>query len=135
MSPKRGNILDLFEELIYFTRVFPHPNLVLEVPMVHVEQFRMPAKKRRRRWSKDYQVHDVQLEKIEERYEFREPSDLLKLLNLSAEDAFNTADLAKAIDRPRWVAQKIAYVLRNVGAIETSSRNRAGIQYTSKAAA
>ena len=32
LSPKRGNPLDVFDELIYFTRVFPHPNLVIEVP-------------------------------------------------------------------------------------------------------
>tara|TARA_R110002049_G_scaffold309268_1_gene519536 strand:- start:51424 stop:52095 length:672 start_codon:yes stop_codon:yes gene_type:complete len=136
MSPKRGNILDLFEDLIYFTRVFPNPNLVLEVPMIHVEQFRMPAKRRRRRrWGKDYSVHDVQLEQIEHRYEFHEAADLLTLFHLPEKDDFNTADLAKAIDRPRWVAQQIAYVLRNVGAIETAGRNRSGIRYASKAAA
>jgi len=30
LSPKRGNPLDIFEELIYFTRVFPHDNLTIE---------------------------------------------------------------------------------------------------------
>ena len=135
MSPKRGDILDLFDELIYFTRVFPHPNLVLEVPMIHVEQIRMPTRRRRRRWGKDYTVHDVQLEKVEHRYEFRAATDLLPLLRLPEQDEFNTADLAKAIDRPRWFAQKIAYVLRNVGAIESSGRNRNGIRYAGKAAA
>ena len=30
-SPKQGTVLDLFEELVHFTRVFPHPRLVLEV--------------------------------------------------------------------------------------------------------
>jgi hypothetical protein len=128
-SPKRGSILDIFDDLIYFTRVFPHHNLVLEVPMIHVEQFRVPAKKKRRRWSKDYRVHDVRLEHIEDRYEFSQPSDLLALLNLPAGDVFDTAELAKVIERPRWVAQKIAYVLRKMGAIETSTRTRAGIQY------
>ena len=130
MSPKRGSILDIFDDLIYFTRVFPHTNLVLEVPLIHVEQFRMPAKKKRRRWGKDYQVHDVHLEHIEHRYEFSQPSDLLALLDLPPGNAFDTAELARRIDRPRWVAQKIAYVLRNIGAIETANRTRAGIQYT-----
>jgi hypothetical protein len=27
LSPKRGALLDIFEELVYFTRVFPHPRL------------------------------------------------------------------------------------------------------------
>ncbi len=30
-SPKRGTVLDMFDELVYFTRVFPHERLVLEV--------------------------------------------------------------------------------------------------------
>ena len=37
-SPKRGTILDLFDELIYFTRVFPHPNLTLITPMIGLKR-------------------------------------------------------------------------------------------------
>ena len=122
--------LDVFDELIYFTRVFPHPNLTIEVPMIHVEQLRAPAKKRRRRWGKDCKVEDTRLESIEETIELRHPSDLLDLLNLpSAADSFNTADIASAIDKPRWTAQHIAYVLRKTGAIDQTGRTRAGITY------
>ena len=32
-SPKQGTVLDLFEELVHFTRVFPHRRLTLEVPL------------------------------------------------------------------------------------------------------
>ncbi len=130
MSPKRGSVLDLFDELIYFTRVFPHPNLTIEVPMVNVEQLRAPAKKRRRRWQKDYKIQDVTLESLEGSIELREPADLLNLLQLPADiETFNTADLAKSIDRSRSTAQLIAYVLRKTGAIDTSGRNRLGIVY------
>jgi hypothetical protein len=135
MSPKRGHILDLFDELIYFTRVFPHPNLVLEVPLIHVQETRLPAKKRRRRWHRDYRVHDICLESIEGRHEFRHPGDLLELFDLPDADDFDTAQLARVIDRPRWFAQKIAYVLRNVGAIEAADRTRSGIRYVANRAA
>ncbi len=136
MSPKRGSVLELFDELIYFTRVFPHPNLTLEVPLVQVEQFRIPnPKKRRRSWHKDYTVADVKLESIQSTLQLREPEDLLELLAIDPRTSrfdgahFNTADLAAAIDRPRWHAQQIAYVLRKTGAIEAKSRSRTGIQY------
>jgi hypothetical protein len=130
MSPKRGSILDLFDELIYFTRVFPHPNLTIEAPLVHVEQIRSPAKKRRRRWHKEYKVEDVKLESIEGTIELREPADLLELIGLPADSgSFNTADIARATGRPRWVAQQIAYVLRKTGAIDACDRNRTGIIY------
>ena len=39
-SPKHGRLLDLFDELIHFTNVFPHPRLTLEVPLVSVEEWR-----------------------------------------------------------------------------------------------
>ena len=130
MSPKRGSVLDLFEELIYFTRGFPHPNLTIEAPLVHVEQLRAPAKKRRRRWQKEYSIEDVTLESVQGSIELRVPADLLNLLSLPAEiESFNTADLAKSIKRPRSEAQQIAYVLRNTGAIDSSGRNRSGIVY------
>ncbi len=51
-SPKRGKPLDLFDELVYFTRVFPHANLTLEVPLVEVEERRFPGHGRRR-WRRD----------------------------------------------------------------------------------
>lgn len=131
LSPKRGSTLEIFEELIYFTRVFPHENLTIEVPLVHVQQHRIPAhKRRRRRWGKDYQVADVHLESIGESLELRNPSDLLELAGIPPHLAeFNTADLAKILDRPRWVAQKVAYVLRHTNAIQPDGRNRSGIIY------
>ena len=50
VSPKRGTLLDLFDELIHFTRVFPHKRLTLEVPLVDIEEWRYPGHGRRRRW-------------------------------------------------------------------------------------
>ena len=135
MSPKRGNVLELFEDLIYFTKVFPHPNLTLEVPMICVEQVRGPATKKRRRRGKDYKVYDVSLESVQETHLFTEPSDLLDLIPWGSQPvSFDTADIATAIDRPRWFAQQVAYVLRKVGAIESLERKRTGIIYQAKAA-
>ncbi len=130
MSPKRGSVLDVFDELIYFTRLFPHPNLIIELPLVDVEQLRAPAKRRRHRWHKGYRIQDVKLERLEGSIELRKPTDLLNLIRLpDTVDTFNTADLAKTIDRSRARAQQIAYVLRKTGAIESTDRNRAGIVY------
>lgn len=130
LSPKRGSVLDLFEEMIYFNGIFPHPNLVLEIPLLHVEQLRVPRKKKSRWWHKDYRVADVSLESIEGSVELREARDLLQLLELPHQlQQFDTAAIANAIDRPRWFAQQAAYVLRNTGAIEQIERKRNGIIY------
>ena len=44
-------------------------------------------------------------------------------------DAVRGDELVAAIDRPRWFAQKVAYVLRNTGAIRSEGRNRSGVIY------
>ncbi len=130
MSPKRGSLIDLFEELIYFTAIYPHPNLVLDVPMVHVRELRIPATRRRRRWQKEFQVSDVSLESVYQTHEFRTRSDLLELIAIPPEtDSFDTSDLARWIERPRWLAQKIAYTLRHIGAIECVDRKRNGNRF------
>ena len=129
MSPKRGDVLDLFEDLIYFTRVFPHENLVLEVALVHVEQIRVPRRGRRRWRQRDYTIQDVGLEKFDSSIELRSASDLLDLIDLNVDRDFNTSDIAAATGRPLWFAQKIAYVLKHTSAIEAVGRKRTGILY------
>lgn len=130
MSPKRGDVLELFDDLIYFTSVFPHENLILEVAMVNVEQTRVPAGRKRRRWGKDYRVQDVSLETVESTLELRTSRDLYNLVGLDeSEESFTTKQIADATGRPRWFAQKIAYVLKNTSAIEPIGRDRGGIIY------
>ena len=80
-SPKRGTPLDLFDELVYFTRVFPHANLTLEVRLVQVEERRFPGHGRRRwRRDNDHQVEDLQLIEVGEIYRFSTAARLLQLL-------------------------------------------------------
>lgn len=130
MSPKRGDVLDVFEDLIYFTHVFPHENLILELVLIHVQQIRIPSLSYRRRWRKDYKIQDVQLEQIESTVELRSAADLRQLVGLDpAADSFTTEDIARVTKRPRWFAQKIAYVLKHTKAIEPIGRTRDGILY------
>jgi hypothetical protein len=116
LSPKRGNILDLFDELIHFTRVFPHPNLTIEVPLVDIEEFRFPGHGRRRRWRKrDFVVQDRELLQLNGRHEFRQGRDLVKLVGRRLPRPFDTAQLAKAMKVDRWFAQRVAYCFRKMG--------------------
>lgn len=116
-SPVRGTILDLFNELLYFTRVFPHPNLTLIAPMVQIEEIRYPGHGRRRRKRKgDFIVHDRQILEFEEACFFRTVQDLHALLPSGLPKTFDTKQLADALGVQRDQAQKIAYVMRKTGA-------------------
>ncbi len=114
-SPKRGSILDVFHELVYFTRVFPHRNLTLEVPLVEIDELRYPGHgSRRRRRRNDHLVEDQQLLRIASSHRFQKGADLVRLLPDELPNPFHTADLAQLLDIPRWIAQRIAYCLRQM---------------------
>jgi hypothetical protein len=115
-SPKRGTLLDLFGELVYFTRVFPHPNLTLEALLVDVEEDRHPGHGRRRRWrGSDHVVADQRLVAVHESLELRVAADLRLLAPCELPAPFDTGHLARALDVQRTVAQRIAYCYRQMG--------------------
>lgn len=116
-SPKQGRLLDLFDDLVHFTRVFPHPRLTLEVPLVEMEERRYPGHGRRRRWSRaDFEVEDQRLTAIQQVQRFQTAEDLLRLLPGPLPRPFDTGDLARLLEIPRRRAQQVAYCLDRMGA-------------------
>lgn len=117
LSPKQGTLLDIFDELIFFRRVFPHPQLVLDVPVVDVEETRYPGHGRRRRWRRDdHVVEDQRLVSVRSRTTFRTAADLLSLLPAEMPRPWHTGDLAQLLRIRRHIAQRIAYCLRHMSA-------------------
>jgi hypothetical protein len=131
-SPKRGTLLNVFDELVYFTRVFPHEQLTLEVVLVDVEERRYPGRgkrRRRRRDGKDFQIEDQRLMRIVTSQSFSTAADLRKLLPRRMPRQFHTAHLAERLKTPRWTAQRIAYCLREMGAVEIVGKEGNSILY------
>ncbi|HEV3022754.1 MAG TPA: hypothetical protein VGX76_09805 [Pirellulales bacterium] len=117
LSPKRSTILSLFDELVYFTKVFPHPRLTLEVVLVDVEEWRRPGHGRRRRYrASDFVVEDQKLLAVLEVHSFRTANDLLALVPGDLPSPFDSGQLAEALSVARWMAQRVAYCLRETGA-------------------
>lgn len=130
-SPYSGSILDLFDELLYFTRTFPHPRLRLLVPLITIEEARYPGHgKRRRRRVGDFIVKDRQIMELHETHEFSSARDLTKLLPGKAlAKQFDTGDLARELSIPRHEAQRIAYVLKKTGALIETGKQGNAIRY------
>jgi hypothetical protein len=131
-SPKRGVILDLFQELVFFSKakLLPHPRLRLEVPLVQTVEFRWP-KKKPRPFRKDYRLQDIQLLSIDGTLSVQSIQDLARLVPLEKlPSVFTTEDLAEQSPCSRWLAQRIAYVLRHAGVIKCRGRNRQGNQFS-----
>ena len=118
LSPRRETLLTLFDELVYFTKVFPHPRLTLEAVLVEIEEWRYPGHGRRRRWrANDFVVEDQILCGVVGTCRLAKAADLRALLPDDLPQPFQTAELGAALAVPRHVAQRIAYCLRETGAV------------------
>jgi hypothetical protein len=127
-SPIRESVFHLFEDLVHFVNVFPHPRLTLEVVLTEQEELRITRARRRRR-GPDYRVQDRLLTKIVSTTKLKTAADLRRLLPASLPPSFTTSDLASHAQIPRWLAQKMAYCLRKTGAIELIAKQRNAMLY------
>lgn len=127
-SPKRGQIEDLFRELVSVPKLLSHPNFSLDVLLIQEEELRRydgSRAWRRRGWV----THERRLLKVLERKRFNTPADLAELLPPDLAEPFTTSDLAVAIARPRRLAQQMAYCLRKIGRIEVVGKQGNAILY------
>lgn len=127
-SPTRETVLNVFQELVHFIRVFPHPRLTLEVLLTEQEEHRVTRPRRRRR-GPDFRVEDRLLRSVVSRKTLRTVADLRKLLPADLPPQFTTGDLASKAGIPRWLAQKMAYCLRVTGAITTLGKQGNSVLY------
>ena len=127
-SPKRGGWVDLFHELIYFTKVFPHDRLTIEVVLVDIEEWRHPTAPRGKR-GKTFAVEDQHLTEIHESIRLESPADLQRLLPRKLPRPFHTGHLAEGLGVDRWIAQRVAYCLRETGAVRAIGKQGAARLY------
>ena len=128
-SPLKRNLFNLFEELVHFGTVFPHPRLRLEVILIEQEEQRIPRVRRHLFNGPDYHVEDRLLLNIVSRHSFRTAADLAALLPDQLPTPFHTQDLAQAAAIPRWLAQKMVYCLARCGAITPVGKLSRSILY------
>lgn len=118
-SPLRGRWEDVFTELVSCPDLLTHPNFVLEVVLIQEEEIRYPnTRKRRGRWKKDWRTGNRRLLTVLKHYTFSSPSDLLARLPPTLPEPFTNHHLAEALNLPPYLAQKMTYCLRAMGALE-----------------
>lgn len=127
-SPKRGAFEHLFGELVSFPRLLSDPNFSLEVLLIQEEEVRRYDGKRgwrRRGWV----THERRLLDVVESRLFESPADVGALIPRGLAEPFTTSDLAAAIGKPRRLAQKMAYCLREMGVVEPVGKRGNAILY------
>ena len=127
-SPKHGATSELFRELVSFPHLVSDPNFSLEVLLIQEEEVRqqgLARNWRRRGWG----TVERRLVQVVDSRLFATPADLATLLPPTLDEPFTTAGLAAAIDQPRWLAQKMTYCLRSVGAIAEAGKQGKATRY------
>jgi hypothetical protein len=127
-SPKRWSVFDLFQELVFIPALLARRNFSLELLFIHEEEVRRYEEGRAWR-RKGWVVHERRLIEVVENRLFKIPRNLGSLLPSELAEPFTTSDLAEAINEPRWLAQKVAYCLREMGTIQAVGKNGNAILY------
>jgi hypothetical protein len=60
---------------------------------------------------------------------FETPADMAALVPATLLQPFTTVELAESTGHPLWLAQKMAYCLREMGAISPAGKRGRGILY------
>jgi len=128
-SSRKLNLFHLFEELVSIPELIKKQHFSLEVLLIREEEVRRDdgiGSWRRKGWS----IADRRLIDVVARVVFTNPSDFSDLIPKNLPNPFSTQDLGKSIDQPLWLAQKMAYCLRNMGAIKVVAKNGTSLLYS-----
>lgn len=115
-SPKRGNILDCFQELVRIPELLSNKNFTIEIILIDVDEYWVNDHKgswRRKGWSKV----DKKLLKVRDRKVLTTRFDFLNLLPVDLPPEFTTKDIVNKAHIRLNTAQKICYTLFHAGFI------------------
>ncbi len=127
-SPKRGQLLDAFEELVSIAPWLLHPNLTVELWLTCEEELRVhqPGKAWRRQ---GWVVVERRLLAVQATRRFQGAADWGALLPFAAGEPFDSAELAQALRLPRRLAQQACYTLHHAGLLERLGKRGRAWEY------
>ncbi|MEM7033400.1 MAG: hypothetical protein AAF629_27860 [Chloroflexota bacterium] len=127
-SPKKGTVEDVFTELVSFPKLMLEPEFSLEVILIQEEEIRHYVG--RKAWRKrGWATEERRLLSVVGQHTFKDPADFIRHLPPSLPETFTTHDLAKATGKQRTIAQRMAYCLREMAAIEAIGKKGRSILY------
>jgi hypothetical protein len=122
-SPKKGELTDLFYELVHAPSLIKDRNFSLEVLLIEEEEVRCNDGKgswRRRGVS----IKDRKLLNVFDRTVFEDSRDFLEFLPKELDGYFTNKILASKMGISVRLSQKITYCLRKMGAISIAKKKR-----------
>jgi len=122
-SPKKGKLVDLFNELIRIPDLIDEENFVLEILMTKEEEIR--CKDGKGSWRrKGISIVDRKLVEVVEKVTFSQGKDFLRFLPEDLPENFTNKELAKTLKITVYKARKVTYCLRKMKLIKEVGKNR-----------
>ncbi|MBQ9132997.1 MAG: hypothetical protein IJX64_00540 [Clostridia bacterium] len=116
-SPRRGSVYDAFKELYKIKMLLGSENLYFHFVLLEITEYRRTVRKSRRN-HKGVELVERIPNAIEEEVFLDGKEDFQKLIPEGLPDTFTSKDFAKAIKRPRSLAQTALNVLESVGTVK-----------------
>jgi hypothetical protein len=127
-SPRHAQLPDLFIELVRLPELAIQENFSFEVLLTHEEEIQQKDGKgswRRKGWS----IYDRRLLEVVDRRLFSCPADYAALLPPGLPSTFTSADLARCLSKPRYLAQRMAYCLRKMDVLSITGKTGNSLLY------
>lgn len=122
-SPHRGQLRDLFGELVSIPDLILHPNFVLEIALIQEEEIRHADG--RGSWRRrGHSIHDHKLLQVLETVTFETKQDFLSFLPGDLEQPFSNQSLATRLGDSIYATRRMTYCLRKMGVIRLVAKNR-----------
>jgi hypothetical protein len=122
-SPKRGDLMDLFDELVAVPELIDSENLELEVLLIREEEVRW-ADGKGSWWRRGHSVRDRKLIQVVETVHFRTQLDFLRFFPTDLTRPFTNKNLARATGRPIHQVRRMTYCLKKMGLILPVGKNK-----------
>ncbi|GCD10176.1 hypothetical protein [Clostridium tagluense] len=122
-SPKKGKLVDLFDELIRIPDLIDEEKFILEILMTKEEEIR--CKDGKGSWRrKGISIVDRKLVQVVEKVTFKEGKDFFMFLPEDLPENFTNKDLAKILKVTVYKARKVTYCLRKMKIIKEVGKLR-----------
>lgn len=115
-SPKRGDLMDLFDELVAVPELIDSENFELDVLLIREEEVRW-ADGKGSWWRRGHSLRDRKLIEVVETIPFRTQLDFLRFLPTDLAQPFTNKDLARATGRPVHHVRRMTYCFKKMGLI------------------
>ncbi|QEC47080.1 hypothetical protein FSW04_05415 [Baekduia soli] len=124
-SPRRGDVLDVFDRLVSFPSLLAHPNLAIDVLLCREDHVRAPEARRSRSGRRRRDPGQRRLVEVMGCVELAGPADVAALLPAglgAGAGTFTTRELATALGCRVMLAQRIVYCLRAMELLADAGR-------------